>query len=179
MKLQCLKLLWGIVSTLEYSVFYRVENIFVWPFEKVQMAKVLFFNLGAVWVSEIISKRGAYHTHSWGPQNRSTSENEKCPRKLIKKFDKKHFISINFFLCLNQNWFSSLWIYNPHSRPNPTFKSGKSIKIIDPWSFFYHHSDNLTWNNGHSLRRNFSPDLLLPLLKMKSKRFRVTKYTMV
>lgn len=35
--------------------------------------------------------------------------------------------------------------------------SGKSIKIIDPWSFFYHHSDNLTWNNGHSLRRNFSP----------------------
>ena len=70
MKLQCLKLLWGIVSTLEYSVFYRVENIFVWPFEKVQMAKVLFFNLGAVWVSEIISKRGAYHTHSWGPQNR-------------------------------------------------------------------------------------------------------------
>ena len=111
----------------------------------------------------------------------STSENEKCPRKLIKKFDKKHFISINFFLCPNQNWFSSLWIYNPHthSRPNPTFKSGKSIKIIDPWSFFYHHSDNLTWNNGHSLRRNFSPDLLLPLLKMKSKRFRVTKYTMV
>ena len=50
MKLQCLKLLWGIVSALEYSVFlfYRVENIFVWPFEKVQMAKVLFFNLGAV-----------------------------------------------------------------------------------------------------------------------------------
>ena len=48
MKLQCLKLLYGKVSTLEYSVFYRVENIFVWPFEKVQMAKVLFFNLGAV-----------------------------------------------------------------------------------------------------------------------------------
>ena len=34
--------IWGIVSTLEYSVFYRVENIFVWPFEKVQMAKVFF-----------------------------------------------------------------------------------------------------------------------------------------
>ena len=33
---------YSIVSTLECSVFYRVENIFVWPFEKVQMAKVFF-----------------------------------------------------------------------------------------------------------------------------------------